>query len=170
MRTCTWLALVAAVALAGIQAAQAEGTRIGGGAHYWQTIDDLDGEFDDAGLSPVLTIQQRLGDIFSIQGDLEFFPDGYAGALEDVIAPQAFVLVGAGLYGGLGIGTLYADGNFSDNPFFILRAGIDLELLPRVHVDVNANYHFAEWDGINEVDERLDSDTITLGAAVRVDL
>jgi hypothetical protein len=78
--------------------------------------------------------------------------------------------VGAGLYGGLGIGTLYADGNFSDNPFFILRAGIDLDLLPRVHVDVNANYHFAEWDGINEVDERLDSDTITLGAAVRVDL
>lgn len=150
--------------------ARAEGTRIGGGVHYWRTVDSLEGEIDDNGLAPVVSVQQRLGDLLALQLDVELYPDGFAGSDKDVLAPQAFVLLGSGLYAGLGIGTLYADSNFSDNPFFILRAGIDLELLPELHVDVNANYQFSEWDGINTLDEDVDSDTITLGAALRIDL
>lgn len=162
--------VVMALACVWAAASSAEGLRIGGGAHYWRTVDSLDEPFDEDGLSPVVSLQVRPADLLALQLDLEFFPDGYAGSREDVIAPQAFAILGSGLYGGLGAGWLYSDGDLSDDPFFIIRAGIDLELLPDIHLDVNANYHFAEWEGINEFDERVDSDTITLGAAVRLDL
>lgn len=34
------------------------------------------------------------------------------------------VIVGGSIYGGAGVGTLYADGDFSD-PFYFFRAGLD---------------------------------------------
>jgi hypothetical protein len=36
--------------------------------------------------------------------------------------------------------------------------------------DINANYRFEEWDSIKTLDEDASSDTITLGAAVRIEL
>ena len=95
------------------------------------------------------------------------YPDGYAGSAKDVLSPQAFLLLGQGLYAGLGVGTLYADGDFSDTPFFIARAGLDIALFPALHLDINANYEFSDWDGINELDDNVDTDTVTLGAALR---
>jgi len=41
--------------------------------------------------------------------------------------------------------------------------GIDLLLLPKIHLDINADYRFAEWDEIYD----YDTDTITMGATVR---
>ena len=61
----------------------------------------------------------------------------------------------------------YTDGEFSDDPFFVLRAGFDIEVLPSLRLDLNANYHFTDFESISTVDEDVDTDTITLGAMVR---
>lgn len=54
------------------------------------------------------------------------------------------------------------------DPFFGLRAGFDIHLLPYIFLDINANYRFEDWDDISDVDEDISTDTITLGAAVRI--
>lgn len=145
---------------------QAENS-LGLGARYFQTVDSLDKPFEESGMAPLISLKMELAPLLHVQVDGVLYPDGYAGSDKDVLSPQAFLLLGSGLYAGLGAGTLYADGEFSDSPFFIARAGIDIALFPALHLDVNANYEFSEWDGINELDENVDTDTVTLGAALR---
>ena len=56
---------------------------------------------------------------------------------------------------------------FSKDPFFVLRAGLNLELLPSLFFDFNVNYRFEEWKDLQDRDTRIDSDTVMLGAALR---
>lgn len=140
---------------------------LGLGAHYFQTVDSLDKPFEEDGLAPVVSLKMEMASLLHLQLDGVLYPDGYAGSEKDVLSPQAFLLLGSGLYAGLGVGTLYADGEFSDSPFFIVRAGVDIALFPALHLDINANYEFSDWDGINDLDENVDTDTVTLGAALR---
>lgn len=166
--------IVVPMALAGLvlaTGAAAEGNvRIGGGVHYWRTIDDLEADDFDVesdGLAYLASVQFLFNDWVRLEGNLEYFPDDFAGATEDVWAPQGLILLGSGLYGGLGVGTFYTDGEFGDDPFFLLRAGFDVEVLPSLRLDINANYHFTDFESITEVEENVDTDTITLGAMVR---
>ncbi|MBN1268246.1 MAG: hypothetical protein JXB04_01545 [Kiritimatiellae bacterium] len=169
MRKLVCLAMVLSWAI--IPAADAEGLRIGAGAHYWTALEDVDADdIEDDGLSYLASVQFFPDSLLKLQADLEIFPDGFAGQTETTYAPQAFALVGYGIYGGLGVGINYADGDFADDPFYTVRVGINLELLPFLHLDVNANYQFVEWEKIETLDEDVDTDTITLGAAVRLDL
>lgn len=160
--------LAGVLAWAAVSAGWAD-TSVGVGARYYRTIDDLDAPFEKDGLAALVSVQTDLAAILKLQLDAVLYPDGYAGSRVDVFSPQAFLLVGGGIYGGLGAGTLVSDGEIGD-AFFIVRAGVDLELLPGLHLDVNANYEFAEWEKINTLDEDVDSDTVTLGAALRIDL
>jgi hypothetical protein len=163
--------LIVMAALLAFSSAVAQGqTRIGVGAHYWRTVDNLGDDFDRDGVSYLATVQRSLFPLLALQVDVERFPDGYAGSQDAVWGPQAFAIVGGAIYAGLGIGILYSDGDFADEPFYVARAGLDLELLPGIHFDINANYQFSEWSKINELDEEVDSDTVTLGAAIRIDL
>lgn len=164
-----WIMGVTMVGLLAALAVPAQATGVGAGARYFKTIDELDGPFEEDGLAPLLTIKQDLAALLSVQLDVVLYPDGYAGSSKDVLAPEAFLVLGQGLYAALGAGSLYSDGDFGD-PFFVARVGVDLELLPGLHLDVNGNYEFAEWEQINEIDDEADSDTITLGAALRLDL
>lgn len=156
-----------AVILCGLSLNAPAGNSLGLGAKYFQTIDSLDQPFEEKGLAPVLSLRSELTSLLSLQVEAVLYPDEYAGSPKDVLSPQAFLLVGQGLYAGLGVGTLYADGEFADSPFFVARAGLDLALFPALHLDINANYEFSEWDGINELDDEVDTDTVTLGAALR---
>ncbi len=142
--------------------------RVGGGIHYWKTIDELKDEhqsIDDSGIAWVVSYQYAPG-LIKIEADLEIFPNGYGGSEETTLSPQAFIELGSAIYAAVGIGTVYAndlDKTFSD-PIYILRVGLDLELLPRLFLDINGNYYFTNWEEWNDVD----TDTITLGAQVRV--
>jgi hypothetical protein len=164
----TLLALVLTWSLAG--AAGAAEHRFGFGGHYWRAVDDLasDLEVEEEGVAPFLTYQFVPAGIFKLELDLEYFEEGFGGSTSEAFAPSAYVLVEWGLYGGLGVGVTISDG-LSDNvsdPFYAARLGWDFQVLPRLHVDVNANYRansFAEL-------EEYDTDSITLGAAVRVAL
>lgn len=141
--------------------------RIGGGIHYWVAIEGIDeNNVDEDGIAFILSYQYRMAEFFKLEGNLEFLGEGYAGSDDFVLSPQLYFLIGKGLYGGVGIGINYSDGDFADQPYFALRAGVDFEILPSIFLDINANYRFEKWD-FDEIQEDIDTDTGTLGAIVR---
>lgn len=144
--------------------------RVGVGAHYWKTIDNLDAnDIDEDGFSWVATYQFRPG-ILGLGLDVEWKEKGFAGSTKDVYEPQAYLILGHGLYGAAGVGGYYSDGEFAEDPFYFFRAGFDIELLPSIHLDLHALYRFEKWDNLNDSATDVDTDTVTLGAAVRVAL
>lgn len=165
----TWPLVAFAVALPLAPAAEAGEHRIGFGVHYWQNLDEIaddlpDVDIDEDGLTGVFSYQYLAG-LMRFELAAEYFEAGFQGSEDWAIAPQAYVLVGRGFYGGVGMGITYAefaDGSWSD-PYFIAKLGIDLLLLPKIHLDLNADYRFAEWEELGD----YDTETITLGATVR---
>jgi hypothetical protein len=165
-----------AVLAAGVAiSAMADGSHsLGFGLHYWRTIDELDvahGDLDESGVAWVASYRYAPATLIQIEADLEVFPEGFGGADETAYAPQVYLMVGSAIYAALGVGVVYSPDftdDFSD-PFYQLRAGLDLELLPKIHVDVNANYQFFDWD-LDTFDDNIDTDSVTLGASVRIEL
>ncbi len=146
---------------------QAAEHRIGGGANYWVAIDDIDTDnIDDNGISIFGSYQYWAG-LFGLEFDVDLLPDRFG---ETAFAPEAYVLVGRAIYAGVGIGITYSDGDFADEPFYALKAGINLELLPDIYVDIFANYHFNDSAEFDNLKEKIDTDTVFLGAAVRFSL
>ncbi|PID76537.1 MAG: hypothetical protein CSB24_06135 [Deltaproteobacteria bacterium] len=139
--------------------------RLGGGVTYWRTIDDIDqdDEVDDDGFS-FYASYQYWGGLLGVEADLEFLPDKVG---EDTFAPQAFLLVGRGIYAGAGIGIEYRDGEFADEPFFALRAGLNLEVLPSIYWDIYGLYRFNDSAELDDDNTDIDTDTVFLGTAVR---
>jgi hypothetical protein len=163
------MTLVLLVFVAG--AASAGEHRIGFGMHYFKSLDDLesdDFDIDEDGLIPVISYQYRPGGLFFFEADVEYFSDGYGGAEGTAYSPQVFLMVGRGIYGGVGVGVTIA-GDFDDNysdAFYIGRVGFSMPLLPRISLDINANYESGSFSTLEE----FDSDTLTLGASIRVAL
>jgi hypothetical protein len=142
--------------------------RLGLGGHYWKSIDDIDvSDIKEDGFAMVVSYQYKPS-LFGFQFDVEIADEQLTGKSKTVYSPQAFVIVGGLVYGGLGIGTHYSDGDFADKPFYALKAGLDFELLPYIHLDINANYRFDNWDR-DEVTEDVDTDTVTLGLIGRIE-
>jgi hypothetical protein len=162
------LSLVLLLTLTGSSPAGAAEHRFGVGVNYWRTLDDLvDEGFDveEDGLAPVVTYQYRPGGLIGLQIDLEYFEEGFGGSLSEALSPQVYVTVGGGLYGAVGVGITYSSDfqdEFSD-PFWAARVGFDFELLPKIHLDIHANYRA---NAFSELDQ-ADTDTVILGAAVR---
>ncbi len=161
------LALACLMPAPAAQAARAMGVemgthRVGVGLNYWKTIDNLDQDVSNDGFSYLATYQYAPLWYLKVEGDLEWFPDLDA---HSVWAPEVFVTVGGTIYAGLGMGMYYHDGNWGDSPFYMLRAGFDFPVAPRLFLDVNVNYRFNDWNTLEWSD--LDTDTIRLGAALR---
>lgn len=145
--------------------------RFGIGAHYWTTVKNIDVDnVKEDGFAYLATYQIRPASLIKFGLDIEMLPKEYGGSDKNVYAPQAYVLLGGFVYAALGIGTYYTDGDFSKDPFYNLRAGVDLHVLPFIYLDINANYRFEEWNDIKTVGDNINSDTITIGAAVRIEL
>ncbi len=169
VKTWSWLLIALVAGTIAVPQGYAGDNRIGFGANYWRTVDKLHHEFDRDGLSWLVSYQRNLSRLVGVQADVEWFRSGFAGSDKDVFAPQAFLLVGGALYAGLGVGILYSDGDFNDAPYYAVRLGLDFEMLPTIHLDINANYQFSEWTTINRLDKELSSDTIFIGGAVRIE-
>jgi len=160
--SCLWSTQAALAAMSG----DGRGMhRIGFGANYWQTIDNIDVEnVDEHGFSYVASYQYGFVPFVKFEAGLEILPD-MAGASNTVLAPELFVTFGALIYAGAGIGVYYDDGEWGNAPFYMLRAGVDIPILPRTFLDISANYRFNDWDSLELSD--VDSDTIRLGAMIR---
>lgn len=144
---------------------QAGEHRIGGGANYWIAVDDLDEEGidDDDGFSYFVSYQ-HWWDFLGVEVDMELLPDRFG---DNAYAPEAYILIGSTIYAGAGMGLIRTNGEFADDPFYAFRVGLNLELLPRVIVDISANYRFNDSVQLEDDDTDIDADTIFLGAAVR---
>lgn len=145
--------------------------RIGVGANYWKTLDNIEikdaTDIDENGLSWLASYQYVPEGIFKFEIDLEYYPK--LGADRDAFwSPEVFVLVGGTLYAGVGAGIYYDGKVFNNSPFFVLRAGLDFAILPFLSLDINANYRFNDWD--KGVADDIDTDTVRLGAAVRISM
>lgn len=138
--------------------------RIGGGVNYWVALDDLDSDFDEEGLSYLATYQYR-PTLVGFQADVEFLPDLFG---ENAIAPAAYLLVGSAIYAAAGAGMLSVDGEWADDPFFALKAGLDLELLPSIYLDISASYRFNYGIDLDDALDEIDTDTVFLGAGLRL--
>ena len=75
--------------------------RIGFGANYWKTIDDLDQDFDSHGFSYIGSYQYGFVPFFKFEAGLEFLPD-LANSSEVVLAPEFFLTIGTLVYAGAG--------------------------------------------------------------------
>lgn len=151
--------------------------KIGAGLHYWKTIDEIranpveDVTIKDDGISWILSYQYASSPLITFEADILILPETY-GAAESgyrVWGPQAMLLVGPMVYGGIGVGIYRAGDEWAPNPFYPLRVGVELEILPKISVDVNANYRIERWN-MHYTQEDIDTDTVTLGAVLRLSL
>ncbi len=145
--------------------AMARDHRIGAGATYWVAVNDIDiDDLDESGLGYFISYQYRPS-LIGFDLALEFLPDHLG---DDAIAPQASLILGSALYAAAGIGVLYTDGKFLDEPFYALRAGLDLEVIPSLYLDISANYRFSRRSDLRDDERKIDTDTVFLGAALRL--
>jgi hypothetical protein len=163
--------LIAAMslALAVTIAVPATAGQFGLGIHYLRTLEeyeDSDGSSlgqNDFGFFGSLTIPVA---IVRVEGQVEWVPD-YRG--EQLFQPAAYGLLDIGpIYGGAGIGIGYLTGDFggwATNPFYALRAGIDIGLAG-LAVDVFASYRFQSANFIDGA-QHIDLDALTLAAQVK---
>jgi len=168
------LGSLAAVACASALAAPAFAAdqSIGFGLHYWRSAKDLVhegfGDLKRDGVSQVVTYQYIPEGLLRLELDAEYFPNDFVGSTNWAISPQAYVLVGHGIYLGPGVGWTYTNDNtpgakkWSDT-FFALKGGFDMALAPAIHLDINGNYRFNDWKQIHQIK----SDTVTLGATLK---
>ena len=145
--------------------------RIGGGVNYWTKLGKIDSQdVSQEGLSWLVTYQMKFMPLVRVELDGELLPSKFGGAVNDVLAPQAYVIVGYGLYAAAGVGIYYdTHDGFADKPFYALRAGVDFPIfiLP-LRLDLGLSYRFEEWNKLDGVD--INRDTFVIGAAVRVEL
>lgn len=163
------MAILAMLACATLGAAPAEAGehRLGVGAHFWKTVDDIVddasiGDIEDDGYAFVLSYRYVPGGLVFFQVDVDYYADGYGGSTETAYTPMGFVGVGRDWYVAAGIGVTITD-DFTSDHFYVGRIGWDLDLLPGISLDMYASY---EIDAFKEIDQ-LRSDATTLGAVVR---
>lgn len=156
------------MAAAGQAQEQERNNQIGVGMHYWTTVKNIDqNNIDKNGFSYLAMYQYHYGWV-GVEADLEWFQKGFGGSTQDSYQPQAYLIIGKVLYAAAGIGGYYTDGKLADKPFYAFRAGLDIPLLPILHLDINANYRFENWDDLSTEGKSVDTDTVTLGAAARL--
>ncbi len=100
-----------------------------------------------------------------IEGDVEWIPD-YLGSDSSLWQPSAYAFLPLGLlYGGVGIGIGYLDGDWASSPWYGLRAGVDFGLAG-LALDGFISYRFQSADFGDEIG-KLDLDALTLGAQIK---
>ena len=161
------LALVLAVPP--LQAADGSNFQIGVGANYWVALEDaVDESFDEEGLGWMISARYMATPYFGFGLELERSPDNYVAIEEPMYCPAGYLILGKGLYAGLGVGTYFYDGDFIEDVFYGLRVGVVAEVVPHLVIDINLNYRVDKWSDIKNVDEEVDTDNVILGGAVRL--
>jgi hypothetical protein len=158
---------LAVCSLVGFVSVAEAGTSVGLGLNYWHALKDIHlTKFDRDGASWFLTYQARGDYLIGWEADFEMMPEGFMASPEKVYAPQAYLVLGRSITAAVGVGWYYSDGSWADQPFYGLRAGMEFMLIPKISLDVMANYRFTKWGELEGKD--IDTDTIMLGAALRL--
>jgi hypothetical protein len=158
------LALLMIAGSAGVSSAA--GLSFGGGIHYLRNLGDIDESGVDLDKNSIGILGSVMGSVamFKLEGQVEFIND-YAGTDEAMWIPQGWALLGSLLYAGAGIGIANFDGEWQDDPFYGLRAGVNLPL-GSLGLDMYGTYLFWNDDAFEDVTGE-DLDSITFAAVLR---
>jgi hypothetical protein len=138
--------------------------RLGVGANYWVALDDVDvDDVDEDGISYYATYQYAPG-VLALQLDLEQMPDRFG---VDSYAPAAYLVLGRGVFVAAGFGWMNVDGEWSDDPFYAFRAGLDVSFIPHVQLELGVSYRFDAETELGDAIDAIDTDTVFLGGAIR---
>jgi hypothetical protein len=162
----------ALVALLGVpkEASAIIGHSFGIGLHYLRNISELDEDLDDGegGLDQnsfgLLGSYQFGMPLLTLEGNLEYVPD-YIGSDHGLVEPSFYVLTNGLIYFGGGIGIGYIDGDWQSDPFYALRAGVNLGV-GGIGLDVYGSYRFQEDEEIEDLTGE-DLDSLTFAAVFR---
>lgn len=105
--------------------------------------------------------------LLQFTAEMDLLPQDLTADPESVLLPQMFVAIGDDLYAGLGTQYLIENGVLIDDPQFSLRAGVDLEILPYIFLDISADFRFDDWRELNEEDA-LANGEVVWGGALRI--
>lgn len=144
---------------------------IGGGIHYLRNLGDLKASgvpqsFDQNSFSLLASGQTGIA-MLRLEADVEYIFD-YIGTGHPMWQPEAWVLTSGLIYAGAGIGIGYTDGDWQNDPFYALRAGVNLGLAG-FGVDVFASYRFQKDDQLQSLTGD-DLDSLTFAAIARFGL
>ena len=144
----------------------APAAQLGAGLHYLRAVNDIDAddEIDKNDFAIFGSITHSFV-MVRVEGQLEIVPD-YLESGNALLQPAAYGLISGGLfYGGVGIGIGYLDGEWASDPFYALRAGVELGL-GGLAVDAFLSYRF-QSASFGEGVEDFDLDSVTLAAQVK---
>jgi hypothetical protein len=160
----TLLVIVTIVATAG--GAFAAGVSVGGGIHYLRNLGDIDESGVDLNKNSIGILGSIMANlaVLKLEGQVEYIND-YAGSDESMWIPQGWALLGSLLYAGAGIGIANFDSEWQDDPFYGLRAGVNLPL-GSMGLDMYGTYLFWNDDAFEDVTGE-DLDSITFAAILR---
>ena len=165
----TFVAALAALCMAAPAAFASGGVEIGVGANYWYSLKDaVHEDFDEDGLGWMISTRWMWTDYVGIGLELERSPDNFVELEKEMYAPSAHLIVGKGLYLGLGVGCYYYDGDFYEDTWYNLRAGVKVEVIPHIFLDINANYRADSFSELKGAKGDIDGETVTAGAAIRI--
>ena len=163
------LLFVAAIALlaTGAGSAHAGPVSPGIGIHYLRNLGDIsdDGKVDlnQNSASLLGSLKMNAGPL-KAEGQVEYVFD-YIGTGNAMWQPSAWLLMGNFIYWGAGMGIGYTDSQWQTNPFYALRAGVNLPLGKR-SVDVYATYNFQSDQELESLTGE-DLDSMTFAAILR---
>jgi hypothetical protein len=146
------------------------GRSLGAGIHYLRNLGDITD--DDAidlnqdSFSLLASMKNGRG-ILTIDTEVEYVFD-YIGTGNEMWQPSLWVLVGQMLYGGGGIGIGYTDGDWQKNPFYALRAGVELPL-GGMGLDAYGSYRLQRNQELEDLTGE-DLDSVTFAALLRFKL
>lgn len=161
--------LVGVTVVTAVGVPSASAVSVGGGIHYLRNLGDIDESGIDLDKNSIGIVGSIMADaaFLRLEGQAEYISD-YAGSDEAMWIPQGWALIGGMLYAGAGIGIAHFDGDWQDDPFYGLRAGVNLPL-GAIDLDTYATYLFWNDDAFKDVTGE-DLDSITFAALLRFDL
>lgn len=145
------------------------GFELGIGANYWYSVKDAVNEkFDEDGLGWMISSRWMWTDYIGLGFELERSPKNFVAVEDYMYAPSAHLIVGKGLYLGFGVGCYYYDGDFYDDAWYNIRVGVKAEIVDPLLIDINVNYRADSFKEVGDVVDEADGETLTLGAALRI--
>ncbi|HET9252629.1 MAG TPA: hypothetical protein VFP58_10990 [Candidatus Eisenbacteria bacterium] len=165
-----WMSALAVVVGLVTVCGTAQGSSLGAGIHYLRTLGDITADdtidLNQDSFSLLASLKSDMGPL-TLDGQVEYIFD-YLGTDEAMWVPSAWALLGKTIYGGAGIGIGHTDGEWQTNPFYALRAGVEIPL-GGMALDTYASYQFQSGAELEDLTGE-DLDSLTFAALLRFGL
>ncbi|HET9951400.1 MAG TPA: hypothetical protein VFS09_06355, partial [Candidatus Eisenbacteria bacterium] len=137
------------------------------GIHYLRNLGDISEaegvDLNQNSTSLLGSLKMDAGPL-KAEGQVEYIFD-YIGTGNEMWQPSAWLLMGNRIYWGAGMGIGYTDNEWQTNPFYALRAGVNLPL-GGMGLDLYATYNFQSDQQLEDLTGE-DLDSMTFAAILR---